>query len=93
MTLYATAARQLAHLYDTSFGGKTKGRFRMSSKQIRGIMGRKRVYSDDVEKLTRACLEEGLILIDMDSFFVVLGANTFVNYRRLSAEALSEATS
>ncbi|SEK29387.1 hypothetical protein [Pacificibacter marinus] len=93
MSIYEKAADQLAHLYNTSFGGKPKGRFRIASKQVREILGRKRLYSEDTQALTRACFEEGLVLIDMDSFFVVLSANTFVNYRRVSGEALSGAQS
>ena len=29
-----------------------------------------------------------MVLIDMDSFFVVMAANSFVNYRRLNEEML-----
>ncbi len=87
------AARQLADLYEKSFGGKPKGRYRLSAKQVREMLGRKRLYPDEIRELTRAALEEGYVLIDMDSFFVVLGANAFVNYRRVSAEALAGAMS
>jgi hypothetical protein len=93
MSNFETAARQLASLYGKSFGGKSNGRFRLSSKQLREMLGRKRLYEDDIEQLTRAALEAGLVLINMDSFFVVLSANTFVNYRRVSGEALSVAMS
>ncbi|GAA3857418.1 hypothetical protein [Celeribacter arenosi] len=91
MTEIQDAARQLANLYNQSFGGKPKGRYRMASKQVRELLGRKRLYEDDVRMLTRACLEEGIVLIDMDSFFVALSANAFVNYRRVSADALTNA--
>lgn len=93
MTNYETAARHLSSLYGKSFGGKSNGRYRLSSKQLREMLGRKRLYEDDIEQLTRAALEAGLVLINMDSFFVVLSANTFVNYRRVSGEALSVAMS
>ena len=90
MTDYLTAAKQLANLYSRNFGGKPSGRFRMSAKQVKELLGRKRLYADDIASLTRAALEEGYVLIDMDSFFVVLSANAFVNYRRVSAEALKD---
>ena len=93
MTDVQDVARQLAHLYDQSFGGKPKGRYRMATKQVRDLLGRKRLYEDDIRMLTRACLEEGIVLIDMDSFFVALNANAFVNYRRVSADALTGAKS
>lgn len=89
MTQFQIAARQLANLYSVGFGGKESGRFRISSKQVKELLGQKRLYPDDIEKMTRAVLEEGFVLIDMDSFFVLLSANTFVNYRRVSGDALA----
>ena len=86
-------ARQLAALYGKSFGGKPNGRFRIAAKQLREMLGCKRLYADQIETLTRAMLEEGYILVNMDSFFVILSANTFVNYRRVGGDALSAAMS
>ncbi len=79
-------AKRLASLYGESFGGKPTGRYRIASKLVRDMTGRRRLYPEDVQSLTRAMLEEGYVLIDMDSFFVVLSANAFVNYRRANAE-------
>ncbi|APX12385.1 hypothetical protein [Tateyamaria omphalii] len=89
MTQCDVAARHLANLYSKSFGGKESGRFRMSAKQVRELLGKKRLYADDIAQLARAVLEQGYVLIDMDSFFVLLSANAFVNYRRVSGEALA----
>lgn len=77
----ATADR-LAELCNRPFGGKLKGRYRIASKLVRNLAGRRRLYEDDIRDLTRAMLERGYVLIDMDSFFVVMSANTFLNYRR-----------
>jgi hypothetical protein len=82
------AASRLAALYAKGFGGKPSGRYRISAKQVREMLNRRRLYSDDIVALTRAMLEQGFILIEMDSFFVVLSANAFTNYRRASAEAV-----
>jgi len=79
---------RLAALYDRSFGGKTGGRFRIPIKLVREIAGRKRLYEADVRDLTRALLERGYVLIDMDSFLVVMSANAFVNYRRANEDCL-----
>jgi hypothetical protein len=75
-------ADKLAALYDQPFGGKTSGRYRISAQLVRRLAGRNRLYEDDVRTLTRALAERGYILVDMDRFFVVMAANTFVNYRR-----------
>lgn len=83
-----SAAARLASLFEVSFGGKPKGRFRISNKLLRQILQRRRLYDDDVRQLTRNLLERGYVLVDMDSFFVVLSANSFVNYRRANEECL-----
>lgn len=82
------AAEKLASLFDAPFGGKAKGRFRISSKLLRQILQRRRLYDDDIRQLSRALLERGYVLVDMDSFFVLLNANSFVNYRRANEESL-----
>jgi hypothetical protein len=82
------AAKSLAGLYGSNFGGKTSGRYRIPQKLMRDLLGRRRIYPKQVQQLTRAMLELGFVLIDMDSFFVVLGSNAFVNYRRVNQDGL-----
>lgn len=86
----AQAVEKLVALYDQPFGGvgKKGGRYRIPAKLVRQIAGRRRLYEDDVQELTRAMLESGFVLIDMDSFFVVTSTNTFVNYRRANEDCL-----
>lgn len=87
----AQTASHLARLYTMTFGGKSSGRYRIAEKQVRDLLGRRRLYPEDVEALRRALLEEGFVLIDMDTFFVVMAANAFVNYRRVNSDALDAA--
>jgi len=82
-----TTAKKLSALYGENFGGKAAGRYRISYKLVKDMAGRRRLYADDIQMLTRAMLEEGFILVDMDTFFVILSANSFVNYRRANADA------
>lgn len=77
-----TVADRLVSLYGEKFGGKDSGRYRVAAKAVRDAVGRRRFYEEDVRELTRAMFERGYVLIDMDSFFVVMSANSFVNYRR-----------
>lgn len=81
-------ADHLAGLYERSFGGKFKGRYRIAGKLLRQLAGRRRLYEDDIRELGRALLERGYVLIDMDSFYVVMSANSFVNYRRANEDSL-----
>ena len=83
----ATADR-LAALYERAFGGKKSGRYRIPAKLVRELAHRRRLYEDDVRLLGRTLFERGFILIDMDSFFVVMSANAFVNYRRANEDCL-----
>ena len=81
-------ADRLEALYGQSFGGKPSGRYRVAAKLMRGLAGRRRLYEDDISSLTRAMLERGYVLIDMETFFVVLSANTFTNYRRANEDVV-----
>ena len=83
------AADRLVALYGRSFGGKPKGRYRIAVKLVRALAGRRRLYEDDIRELTRAMLERGYVLVDMESFFVVMSANTFTNYRRANEGSIA----
>lgn len=88
MSDYDKAATLLAQLYGMEFGGKAAGRYRVPEKVLREILGRRRLYEDDIRALTRALLELGYVLIDMETFYVVMSANSFVNYRRVAKDTL-----
>jgi len=79
---------ELTRLYQMQFGGKETGRYRIAGKLVRRLADRRRLYEDDIRDLTRAMLERGFILIDMETFFVVMSANTFVNYRRANEDCI-----
>ena len=85
----SSVADRLASLYERPFGGKEKGRYRIAIKLMRQLAGRRRLYQEDVQDIARALLERGYVLIDMDSFFVVMSANSFVNYRRTNEVSIS----
>jgi len=82
-------ADKLAALYAEAFGGKKSGRYRIAARLLRQLFGCRRLYEDDVRMLTRALAQRGYVLVDMDNFFVVMAANTFLNYRRANEECLS----
>ncbi|MFI2767271.1 hypothetical protein [Ruegeria faecimaris] len=82
-----TAVR-LAELYDQDFGGKPNGRYRIPDKLLRRIAGRRRLYETDIRALSVSLFELGYVLIDMDTFYVVMSANSFVNYRRANDDCV-----
>ncbi|WP_217355100.1 hypothetical protein [Ruegeria arenilitoris] len=91
MSDFTNVAETLAGLYTREFGGKASGRYRIPQKLLRELCGRRRLYQEDITALTRELLEMGYVMIDLDSFFVVMSANSFVNYRRVGKEMLAHA--
>lgn len=83
-------AQQLAELYEHSFGGKNRGRYRISAKLLSSLIGRKRLYDDEIIEIQRALYESGYVLINLDTYFSVLSAGTVSSYRRVNAEVLAE---
>tara|TARA_R110002096_G_scaffold398189_4_gene594254 strand:+ start:4245 stop:4556 length:312 start_codon:yes stop_codon:yes gene_type:complete len=83
------AVLTLAELYGKSFGGKVSGRYRIPRKLVCDLFERRRIYPEEILLLSRAMMEHGYVLIDMDSFFIVLSSNTFGNYRRVNRDCIS----
>jgi hypothetical protein len=82
-------AERLAVLYEAKFGGKERGRYRFSMKQMRALTGRKRVPGYTIRKIGEEIFERGYILIDLETYFVVLAQSTFRSYRRMSDSSLA----
>ena len=82
-------AQRLAALYDAAFGGKERGRYRFSMKQMRALTGRKRVPTNVIRRISEEVFELGYVLIDLETYFVVLAQPTFRSYRRLSDGCLA----
>lgn len=77
-------AEKLAELYERPFGGKARGRFRVSMKVMRALTGRRRVPEALVRDISAEVFELGYVLVDLDTYFVVLAQRTFRGYRRVS---------
>lgn len=77
-------ARRLAALFEQEFGGKPRGRYRISMKHLKALAGRRRVPAESVRRIAEEMYELGYVLIDLETFFVVLAQRTFGSYRRVS---------
>ncbi len=82
-------AEQLAELYEERFGGKERGRYRISMKQMRVLADRKRVPGTFIRKIGEELFELGYVLIDLETFFAILAQGTFRSYRRVSDARLA----
>ncbi len=81
-------ARRLEELYETAFAGKGRGRYRLSMKHLRRLTGQRRVYPQTIAAVARALYERGYVLVDMETYFVVLNQRTFASYRRVNDAVL-----
>ncbi len=81
-------AERLVEFYEVAFGGKDRGRYRLSMKQMRALTGRKRVPPEVVRSIGEELYELGYVLIDLETYFVVLAQATFRSYRRVSDSCL-----
>jgi len=84
-------AQHLAGLYDKPFGGKEKGRYRVSPKMLRKIADRARLSDNFITKLIDELFEIGFVLLDLESYYVVTSVRTFTSYRRLGETSLESA--
>ena len=83
----ARIAELLVALEGTPFGGKPGGRFRVSRKFLRQFAERRRLPPALVEAIADEMFERGFVLIDMESYFVVIPQRYFSSYRRVTAAA------
>lgn len=84
---HTTAA--LVQLYDETFGGKGRGRYRIRRSELRAIAGVARLDSKFVRRLADDLLDEGFILVDRDDDFIVAACTLFDNYRKVPKQLAS----
>lgn len=83
-------AERMERLYETAFAGKARGRYRLSMKHFRVLTGCRRVYPETIMAVARALYERGYVLIDMETYFVVLSQRTFSSCRRVNDLVLGQ---
>ena len=85
----ATIAEILERLYDETFGGKKNGRYRISRKFLLGIARRRRLTDQHVDEIAEELFETNFILVNVETYFVVLNQKLFSNYRRATTAAIA----
>lgn len=86
-------ARVLVRLFAERFGGATAGKFRISRKFMRQLAGRRKLPDDYLATLAEDMFEAGFVVIDCESYFVVLSQKQFASYRRATAAAVNRVMS
>ena len=88
---YADVRARLVALYEHPFAGKQRGRYRISMKLMRQLMGVRRIWPEQVEELRRSLYEMGYLLIDLETYFIVVSQQTFASYRRVNETVIAAA--
>lgn len=78
----------LVDLHEIGFGGRPRGKYRISRKFLRQLLGRNRIDPDIIAQLSAELFERGYALIDLETHFVVQGQKLFNSYRRVTEAAL-----
>lgn len=76
--------------YESEFGGKNRGRFLVSREDIKTLIGAKRLHSSTVQRMIDACLELGLVVIDMDDSFAFAEKAYVDKFRKLPTRLVTE---
>jgi len=81
-------ARLLADLHQASFGGEESGAYKIGREDLKSVTGRPMIHQTIIEDIADWLVEEGLILIDRDAYFLVARPCLFDAVRTVPAEAL-----
>lgn len=85
----AEVVDRLVALYDHSFGGKPRGRYRISMKLMCRLLNQRRLWPEQIEAIRRGLYETGYILVDLGTYFAVVNQRTFASYRRLNEASIA----
>lgn len=86
-------AQVLVRLFAERFGGAASGKFRISRKFMRQLAGRRKLPDGYLAVLAEHMFEAGFVLVDCESYFVVLSQKQFASYRRATAAAVNRVMS
>jgi len=85
------AARLLYYqIYEGEFGGKGRGKFMLDREQLKQLLKLKRLHPPTLMRFADACLEVGLVLIDMDDKIGFAEVRYVENWRKLPGRLLEE---
>lgn len=69
-------------IYEENFGGKARGRFLIDRKQMRDLLGTSKLHDSTIAKLYLACLDQDIVMIDLDEVFAFIEAKLVRKYRK-----------
>lgn len=72
---------ELKTMYDSEFGGKPRGRFKIARDHMLYLLGVVRLYDDDAQFLVNEAFKQGVVVINADAYFHVIMWSDIVNWR------------
>lgn len=69
--------------YEAEFGGKSRGKFQITRDGVKELLGVTRLHPATVQRLTDACLNTGLVVIDMDGSFAFAESDFVSKWRKV----------
>lgn len=88
---FEEVAALLAKLYEEEFGGKAKGRFKISRKELAEIAGRAQLKQGAIDQICENLADDhGLLMIDLGDEFPVTKISILRKYRAVPSRLIAE---
>lgn len=83
-------ATLLKQIYELEFGGKGRGRYKISRSNFRQLSKRRRLEESTIIRIIDEAFEEGLIVTDLGDYFSVVEHSVMANYRPVPKSVLKD---
>jgi hypothetical protein len=83
-------AESLEEIYETTFGGKKRGRYKISRSDFRQLANRKNLHDSFVYEVSEEALEIGYVVFPLYDDIVVIEEEVIRNYRKVTKKVLKE---
>ena len=77
-------------IYETPFGGKTRGKFLISRDGLKDLLGVARLTTSILDELVDECLNRNIAFIDLDDCFAVVDEGFVRNFRKVPNSLVRE---
>lgn len=85
-----SVALALDEIYQNEFGGKDRGRFLVDREHLKQLLGVSRLHREVIQALSDACLDLGMVMIDMDDRYGFAERRFVEKWRKLPTRLVEE---
>lgn len=80
----------LTKIYEQEFGGKERGRFKITRSGLRRLTGSKRLNDNALNDIADAAFDAGYVLVDLGDHFAVVEVAVMLSYRPVPKSVLEQ---